>query len=139
MRWQQSMPECGMTPDYLTLKHFHMGCAAVSGGFFMLRGGWMLRGSAMLQRAWVRRLPHAIDTALLASAIWLAAISAQYPLAQSWLTAKVAALPVYIVLGSVALKRGSTRTIRTLAFSSALLVFAYIVAVAVTKRPAVFF
>jgi uncharacterized membrane protein SirB2 len=128
-----------MAIDYSAIKHFHMTCAALSGSFFLLRGGWMLRGSAMLQRAWVRRLPHVIDTALLASAVFLAVISAQYPLAQPWLTAKVSALLVYIVLGSIALKRGRTPTTRALAFSGAVLVFAYIVAVAVTKRPLVFF
>ncbi|MBK4738061.1 SirB2 family protein [Noviherbaspirillum sp. DKR-6] len=123
--------------DYFALKHFHMTCAALSGGFFLLRGGWMLRGSTMLQRAWVKRLPHVIDTALLASAVFLAVISAQYPLAQPWLTAKVGALLLYIVLGSIALKRGRTRTLRALAFGAAILVFAYIVAVAVTKQPLV--
>ncbi|WP_234484857.1 SirB2 family protein [Noviherbaspirillum pedocola] len=126
-----------MTIDYFALKHFHMTCAALSGGFFLLRGGWMLRGSTMLQRAWVKRLPHVIDTALLASAVFLAVISAQYPLAQPWLTAKVGALLLYIVLGSIALKRGRTRTLRALAFGAAILVFAYIVAVAVTKQPLV--
>jgi len=29
--------------DYLSLKHFHMGCAALSGSLFLMRGVWMLR------------------------------------------------------------------------------------------------
>jgi uncharacterized membrane protein SirB2 len=58
--------------------------------------------------------------------------SAQYPLAQPWLTAKVGALLLYIVLGSVALKRGRSKGIRAAAFLAALATFAYIVAVALT-------
>jgi uncharacterized membrane protein SirB2 len=56
----------------------------------------------------------------------------QYPLAQAWLTAKIAAVVVYIVLGSVALKRGRTRAIRVSAWVGALATYGYIVAVALT-------
>jgi len=120
--------------DYLGLKHFHMGCAALSGSLFLLRGAWMLRASGMLQQRWVRIAPHIVDTLLLASAIGLAVWSQQYPGQQAWLTAKVLALLGYIVLGTIALKRGRTRGQRLAAFIGALALFAYIVTVAVTKR-----
>ena len=120
--------------DYLSLKHFHMGCAALSGSLFLLRGVWMLRASRMLQRRWVRIAPHVVDTLLLASAIGLAIWSHQYPGQQPWLTAKVSALLGYIVLGTIAMKRGRTPGQRGAAFVAALLLFAYIVTVAVTKR-----
>jgi len=121
--------------DYLSLKHFHMTCAGLSGALFLLRGAWMLRASAMLRQTWVRIVPHVVDTLLLASAVLLAVWSHQYPGQQPWLTAKLVALVAYIVLGVVALKRGRTRAVRVAAFAGALLVFAYIVAVAVTKTP----
>lgn len=121
--------------NYLLLKHLHMSCAALSGALFLLRGLWMLQDSPRLGQRWVRTLPHLIDTALLASAVTLAAWSAQYPLAQPWLTAKVCALLLYIVLGSVALKRGRSKGIRAAAFLAALATFAYIVAVALSKNP----
>ena len=121
--------------NYLSLKHFHMGCAALSGALFLLRGIWMLRASPLLQARWVRIAPHAVDTLLLASAIGLAVWSHQYPGQQSWLTAKLLALPGYIVLGAIALKRGRTKGQRQGAFAAALALFAYIVMVAVTKQP----
>jgi uncharacterized membrane protein SirB2 len=121
--------------DYLTLKHFHMSCAAASGSLFLLRGAWMLRDSPRLHDRWVRIAPHIIDTLLLASAITLAVWSGQYPGVQGWLTAKVSALIVYIVLGTIALKRGRTKMVRFSAFVGALAVFGYIVAVALTKQP----
>lgn len=121
--------------DYYALKHFHMACAGLSGALFLLRGAWMLRASPMLQQKWVRIAPHLVDTLLLASAIGLAVWSGQYPGPQAWLTAKLLALVGYIVLGSIALKRGRTKKQRQAAFVAALALFGYIVAVAVTKRP----
>jgi uncharacterized membrane protein SirB2 len=120
--------------DYLSLKHFHMGCAGLSGSLFLLRGVWMLHASPMLQQRWVRIAPHIVDTLLLASAIGLAVWSRQCPGQQPWLTAKVSALLGYIVLGTIALKHGRTRGQRAAAFVAALALFAYIVTVAVTKR-----
>ena len=72
----------------------------------------------------------------LASAIALAVVIENYPGTHAWLSAKVVGLLLYIVLGSIALKRGRTRAVRIAAFFAALGVFAYIVAVALTKSPA---
>ncbi len=119
---------------YLWLKYLHVSCVLLSGSLFAVRGWWMLQAPARLQQRWVRVLPHGVDTVLLVSAISLAVWSGQYPLAQGWLTAKVLALLAYIALGSVALKHGKTRAVRATALVAALLVFAYIVSVAVRKQ-----
>lgn len=123
-----------MSVNYLAIKHLHMTCAALSGSFFMLRGVWRMRDSAILNQRWVKVLPHLIDTVLLASALTLAYLSGQYPFQQNWLTAKLLALLLYIVLGTVALKRGKTPTVRLYALLAALLTFAYIVSVALTRQ-----
>ena len=125
--------------DYGTIKHFHIAFVMASGSLFLLRGIWMLKGSAMLQRGWVKTAPHIVDTALLTSAIILAVWSGQYPFVQNWLTAKFIALIAYIVLGSIALKRGKNMTVRVVAFIAAMAVFFYIGSVAVTKQALVFF
>ncbi|HZX25657.1 MAG TPA: SirB2 family protein [Telluria sp.] len=119
--------------DYLTLKHFHMTCAAASGSFFFVRGLWMLAGSDMLGRRWVKVVPHVVDSLLLASAIWLAVWAHWLPTEQPWLLAKIIGLLVYIGLGTVALKRGKTLAVRASAFVLALLTFAYIASAAITK------
>ena len=124
---------------YIALKHLHVTFVALSGLLFLVRGIWMLRASPRLQQRWARIVPHIVDTLLLASAIGLAVVSHQYPGQMPWLTAKVAALVAYIVLGAVALKRGRTKGVRTAAFVGALACFAYIVAVALTKNPLVVF
>jgi len=120
---------------YSVLKHVHVTCAVVTLALFLLRGAWMMRGSPRLAARWVRVVPHVVDTVLLASAITLAVIIGNAPVTHGWLTAKVIGLLLYIVLGTIALKRGRTRAIRIGAFFAALAVFGYIVSVAVTKSP----
>lgn len=117
------------------LKMIHVAAVATSYALFVLRGVWMMRGSSLLQARWVRIVPHVVDTVLLASAVALSILLAQYPFTSGWLTAKVLALVLYIVLGTIALKRGRTKRARVAAWLTAQLVFLYIVAVASTRDP----
>ena len=121
--------------DYSWLRITHVSCVVFSYTLFVVRGAWMMCNSALLERRWVKVVPHVVDTVLLASAIALAVMSHQYPLANGWLTAKVAGLLIYIGLGTVALKRGKTRSMRIAAWFAAQTVFFYIVAVAFTRNP----
>jgi uncharacterized membrane protein SirB2 len=121
--------------DYTLLKHLHLTSIAITLTLFVLRGVWMMTGSAMLQARWARIVPHVNDTLLLASGLGLAVMMQQYPLVHGWLTAKLFALIAYIVLGTVALKRGKTRPRRIAAWFVALLVFGYMAAVAVAHDP----
>jgi len=121
--------------DYLLLKLTHVACAVLSYGGFFVRGVWMMRGSPMLERRWVRILPHVNDTLLLASAIALAAMSRQYPFVHGWLTAKVIALVLYIGLGMIALRAGRAKPVRVTAWITAQAVFLYIVWVALARNP----
>jgi uncharacterized membrane protein SirB2 len=119
---------------YLTVKYAHVATVIVSYGLFVLRGFWMLFDSPKLHSRWVRIVPHVNDTLLLAAAIWLTTIIGQYPGTSAWLTAKVIGLIVYILIGTVALRRGPTKAIRMTAWVVAQLVFFYIVAVALTRN-----
>lgn len=118
-----------------TIKLVHISCVGLSYTLFFLRGIWMLRGSALLQRRWVRVAPHVIDTLLLTSAITLAVQLGISPLAAPWLMSKIIALLLYIALGMVAIRHGKTRTIRLSAWLAAQAVFFYIVATALTHDP----
>jgi uncharacterized membrane protein SirB2 len=125
-----------MTTWVPLLKSVHVACVAASFALFAVRGAWMLRAPDRLRVGWVRVVPHVVDTLLLASAVALAFLLRIDPLAHGWLAAKITGLCAYIVLGTVALKRGRTRGTRTAAFAAALAVYAYIVTVAITKSPA---
>lgn len=83
-------------------------------------------------------MPPVIDTILLASGITMMVQIQQYPGQDGWLTVKVAAVILYIVLGTIGLNRGKTRHIRIAAWSASLIVFAYIVAIALTRTPVLF-
>lgn len=120
---------------YPTLKLFHLCCVTLTGAGFLLRGWWMLREDARLRHRLTRTLPHVVDTGLLASGIGMALVLQQYPFVAPWLTAKLLALLAYIVLGSVALKRGHTRAQRAGALAGAVLVFGYLVGVALAHDP----
>jgi uncharacterized membrane protein SirB2 len=120
--------------SYLAIKHVHMTFAVLSGLLFLARGMLMLGDSTLLQRRVLKIGPHVVDTILLASALVLVFWSGQYPFVQPWLTAKVLALVGYIAVGSIALKRGRTKGVRASAFVVALLLFAYILKVAVTRQ-----
>lgn len=119
----------------LALKNLHLATIAVTLALFVLRGVWMMRESSRLEARWVRIVPHINDTLLLASGIGLAMLIGQYPLVHGWLTAKFFALIAYIVLGTIALKRGRTRGERIAAWIAALAVFAYMLAVAHAHIP----
>lgn len=114
--------------------HMITAIATISG--FLLRGYWMMTESDRLQLKITRVAPHIIDTIFLLSGIALVFMLHLNAFTQPWLLAKFAGLIVYIVLGTIALKRGATRQIRVVAFVAALAVFGYIVGVATTKSPA---
>ena len=123
---------------YSLLKQLHLTTIAITLALFVLRGIWMMTASPRLQARWVRIVPHVNDTLLLTSGISLAVLLQQYPLVHGWLTAKFFALILYIVLGTYALKHGKTQGLRIAAWIAALLVFGYMVAVAITHDPAPF-
>lgn len=120
---------------YLVLKNIHMSAAVLTIGGFILRGFWMMRGSARLQQRVTRIAPHIIDTLFLLSGVALVWLLGLNIFEQPWLLAKFAGLIVYIVLGTIAIKRGPTLQIRSIAFVAALAVFAYIAGIAMSKSP----
>lgn len=119
---------------YALLKHIHLATIVITLALFLLRGAWRLTDSPMLQKKWVKIVPHTNDAILLAAAIGMLIVAQLNPLEHGWIMAKIIALLAYIVLGTIALKRGKTALQRNLAFIGALAVFGYMLAVAVSKQ-----
>ena len=113
-------------------------CAALSILGFIIRTIWMLRESPLLQKRAVKIVPHIVDTLLLLSAIGLVGLIGFGPNA-AWLSAKIAGLIVYIVLGTLALKRGRTKGARAVSGLLAIIVFAFVASVARAHNPLGFF
>jgi uncharacterized membrane protein SirB2 len=120
--------------DYTLLRTVHIASVQLTLTLFLLRGFWMLTDSSLLNMRWVRIVPHVNDTLLLLAAISMLFVADMNPLDQPWILAKIIGLLAYIGLGTVALKRGKTKTVRVMALIAALGVFGYIMAVAMTKQ-----
>ncbi len=119
--------------DYELVRTVHVGCAMFSISLFAARGAIQLARPGRHPLHWLRVLSVANDTLLLCAAITLAVMSGQYPLQQSWLTAKILALVAYVGFGVVALRPTTPPRRRKVAFVLALLTVAYIVGVAISK------
>jgi uncharacterized membrane protein SirB2 len=120
--------------DYATLKLVHQSAVALSVAGFFARGLGSLGDAAWVRGRAARTLPHLIDTVLLASAIGLAWMLRLNPLSTPWLAAKIVGLLAYIGLGMVALRPQRPPALRAAAWVAALLCFAPIVALALTKQ-----
>lgn len=116
---------------YLPIKHLHMTAVGLSITLFVIRAYWSVTGSGLLQHRLVRILPHVVDTVLLTCGVILAAMIGPN---QPWILTKIVLLIAYIGVGTIAIKRGRTTRGRITAALIAVLIFAYIVGVALTKN-----
>ncbi|MBU6260821.1 MAG: SirB2 family protein [Burkholderiales bacterium] len=121
--------------DYAVVKAVHLGAVAVSGVGFVARAAGALAGARWVRSRWARTLPHGVDTVLLLSALTLAWMLRLSPLATPWLMAKIVGLLAYIGFGVVALRPGTRFGPRAASAVAAVLVFAWIASVAVSKNP----
>lgn len=112
------------------LKQLHVTLALLTACSFCLRGYWMLVRSPNLQASWSRWLPHAVDSLLFLTGVLMAFSLSISPHAHPWLAAKLVAIVVYVIIGSIALKRGRSYRQRVVALGLSLAVLAYIFAVA---------
>jgi uncharacterized membrane protein SirB2 len=126
-------PSSGEKMGYSVVKQLHITCVVISIALFILRGALQLQEKPWRHRMSLRIAPHVVDTLLLGSALWLAFSIHQYPFVNSWLTAKVMVLFVYILLAKQAL--GEHTQHRLAYFNSALFSVTYIVGVAISHSP----
>ncbi len=92
---------------YLPLKHSHIMLVLVSIIFFSVRAS-----AQLLQKQWQTKLAvkisaHSIDTLLLLTGLLLMLATAQYPIAQAWLSVKMLFLVGYIAFGIMTMKTPS--------------------------------
>ncbi len=122
---------------YMALKHTHLLLVALSLSLLLLRFFLSLKGSPLLQRKFLKIVPHVVDTLLLLSAVGLMLTISQYPFVSPWLTEKLFGVLAYIALGVMALK-GRTLLLRSFGLAGALGWLVLVVKVAVTKQPVLF-
>lgn len=138
MLFSQSDKQITMT-FYEIVKYIHVTAIILSVSGFIIRIVLKLNNSPYQTKYWFKKLPHKVDTLLLASALTMVYILGVNPLTTFWLAEKITGLIIYILLGMVALRWGKTKQIKEIAAVLAVIVFSYIVYVAHYKTPAVVF
>lgn len=127
-----------MEPFYLEIRTVHIGSALLSGSLFLIRAlAFNLFGARWPLAAPLRYLGWTVDTVLLTAALMLMTIVRQYPLADAWLTVKVVAVALYIVLGYYALRGPDIA--RLVSTGGAVLTFGFVYTVARAHNPLGFF
>jgi len=108
----------------------------LSGTLFFVRGMLVQTGSraaALAPR--LRYLSYTIDTILLAAALLLLAIVPAAAYGNGWLLVKLLLLPVYVVLGWMALHKAATRTSRFWFLAAAVLAYLLMFSIARAHHP----
>lgn len=123
-------------PEYPNLKLMHVSLVLASLTLFCWRGFYAVQGR-YAPKAWARAAIHSVDTLLLVTGVALAFTLSLNPLMTPWLGAKLVGLVCYVLAGTKAI-RGATVRERSKFFAISLLIFSYMVAVALTKNPWVF-
>ena len=124
-----------MLAFYFEIKMVHVAAVLASGGLFALRGALVLAGVKWAMAAPLRYLSYTIDTVLLTAALMLLTALKLNPFVVPWLSVKLALLVVYVVLGSLALKRARSRRARAIWYAAALATFAFMYFVARAHHP----
>lgn len=125
-----------MIEFYPQIKAVHIACVMASGALFALRGLLVQAG----QQRWalaapLRYLSYTIDCVLLTAALMLLTILPHAMFANGWLWAKLTLVVSYIILGSLALKRGRTARTRLLCYLLALLAYGLAYHIARSHHP----
>jgi uncharacterized membrane protein SirB2 len=120
---------------YLQIKGVHVLAVLLSGGLFALRGAAVLAGQRWPMAAPLRYLSYTVDTVLLTAALMLFTMLPHAMFANGWLATKIGLLVVYVVLGTLALKRAPTPRARAIAYAAALVVYATMISIARTHHP----
>jgi uncharacterized membrane protein SirB2 len=128
-----TMPEFAVW--YSPLKSAHIGLVLVSGGLFAVRGALVLAGQSWAMAKPWRMLSYGIDTLLLAAGVSLWVLLSLNPVASPWLGTKLLLLVLYIVLGSLALKRARAPAARRASYAGALMVYMFMASVAIAHHP----
>jgi uncharacterized membrane protein SirB2 len=126
-----------MLAYYAQVKWVHVAAVLSSGVLFFLRGLLLQLGASRIAMfAPLRYLSYGIDTVLLTAALMLATMLPAGLFANGWLWTKLLLLPVYVVLGSLALRRARTPGLRLACFLAALAVYATMAGIARAHHPA---
>lgn len=121
---------------FMVVKHVHLLSVALVGLLFLVRSVLLVARSPALQAKLLSTLAHVFSFSLLLSGVALAVLSGHM---QGWMLAKLVLLFVFIGVGVFTFKRASSRAAQLGGVVVGLLIYAYIISIAVTKMTSGFF
>ena len=124
-----------MIEFYPQIRLVHITCVVLSGALFFLRGTGVLAGMRWPMALPVRLASYSINTVLLTAALMLVTILPGAVFTNGWLTTKLVLLVIYVVLGSLALKRARTPRARGLYFVAAIATYLFMFSIARAHDP----
>ena len=124
---------------FLIFKTIHITFAIISFSGFLLRSFLMFIDSPVLKSTWAQLIPHLVDTVFVLSGFSMAFMLNFAVFGQPWLVVKILLLMIYLLFVGIALSRGTTKRMRTVAFFLAIATFTFIVGIAVNKTPVSWF
>lgn len=121
---------------YPQIKWVHVAAISASGTLFAARGALVQAGRpGWAMAAPLRWLSITIDTVLLTAALMLLTLLPAALFANGWLTLKLVLVVAYVVLGTLALRRGRTARVRRGCFVAALVAYVAIIGIARAHHP----
>lgn len=118
------------------IRFAHVAAVVLSGLLFFVRGILVQSGrAAQALSPSLRFLSYSIDSILLIAALLLLAIVPAAAYGNGWLMVKLLLLPVYVMLGWMALHRAATRARRFGFFAAAVLTYVAMASIARAHHP----
>ena len=124
-----------MIEFYPQIKSVHVWMVLLSGALFALRGMGVLLVERWPMAMPVRIASYAIDTTLLTAALMLLTMLPTSMFANGWLAMKIVLLCIYIVFGTLALKRARSPRLRATFYLLALMTYAWMLTIARSHHP----
>ncbi len=124
-----------MLQYYPQIRAVHVTAVIVSGTLFLARGVAVQARAAWPLAAPVRYASYAVDTVLLAAGVTLFVILPGALFANGWLAVKLVLVAVYILLGTLALRRARTPLGRLICLLAALCTYGIVIVIAWTHSP----
>ena len=124
-----------MIEFYPQIKSIHVWMVLLSGALFALRGAGVLLAARWPMAMPVRLASYAVDTTLLTAALMLLTMLPSSLFANGWLMVKITLLCIYIVFGTLALKRARSPRLRAIFYVLALLTYAWMLTIARSHHP----
>jgi uncharacterized membrane protein SirB2 len=121
---------------YPEIRWVHIAAALASGSLLLIRGLALRFGVPAATAAPWYYLCYTIDIVLLSAALMLASLLHRVPFADPWVTAKIALIACYLLVGTLVFRSGISRRAQSAFLAAAMILFLMLITVARSRGAA---